>query len=872
VVDKSVPQRHCQVNNLNNNNQQLNNADSKIPSFLPLSAFFSPTESASETTPLMMNLPQSPIRAIHHTNGAMDDPVISSSPPPLLDPNEFPDDTDWDEISQASRQYSNPKIERAWNLLRQKVLSGEYLLEQQQQQQQRRNNNMLTQSNNDPRRQSTLSTLPWNTTSSWLQLSWSTDSQQQQQQQQHDNFKDSEQQSSLLSPSHSQDDNSSSYYYNSNNNPSTTFSGLSTSVSSNDDFNHNRSNNMMSTRTAMTESQRHLFRQRKQQAIRGLLDFSLGQCIAIMVLYMGLSVVAFSLILDTQWTLIDSMYFALVTCTTIGYGDLVPETMAGRVFTIVYALTGVCFLGIALGILGNHLVETQEAAVEQTSMVAKKRLLSLFSSAGGTDPKNNKQTIESGFRLPSMEGGAAFSTRRMSTMSALTTDERSSGRRRQSSFFQEVQEQDLFANDPKVLANAVPGVEAKNLQGLNDDQSSSSKTKKTATIISNLLFHFVLVMVLLAVFALLIGKDPGVEDEMDVDVASSLLIQAGASLRQFLDALYFSIVTATTVGYGDYAPVSQQGRLLTIFFIPLAVGAMGHFLSSVAEAIMDTRARTVRQNLAMQELSPDDLEIMDTDGDGVVTRAEFLEYMLVALNKVDKEFIEELRDHFKRLDVDGTGSLSKNDLIEQARRKLQRIHHKLDLCNYKQELLRKAAASRAQRRRSANLWVFERRTANLRAHGQNPMRSFARMVHQSTRNLSIFARGNSMGDYDSSSHHKRSQSIASTHGGDRRREPFQVSMPDRRRQPLHVSVPAGAFRDRNAFRDATSQLSDRSLSVNLEVSEEYRMSSSEDEYNQPSHHIQEVRGDGNPDISFLDAEQADAADFLSENNSFLLPL
>mmetsp|Transcript_21512 Transcript_21512/g.59681 ORF Transcript_21512/g.59681 Transcript_21512/m.59681 type:complete len:148 (-) Transcript_21512:1433-1876(-) len=84
----------------------------------------------------MMNLPQSPIRAIHHTNGAVDDPVISSSPPPLLDPNEFPDDTDWDEISQASRQYSNPKIERAWNLLRQKVLSGEYLLEQQQQQQQ----------------------------------------------------------------------------------------------------------------------------------------------------------------------------------------------------------------------------------------------------------------------------------------------------------------------------------------------------------------------------------------------------------------------------------------------------------------------------------------------------------------------------------------------------------------------------------------------------------------------------------------------------------------------------------------------------------------------------------------------------------------
>lgn len=59
---------------------------------------------------------------------------------------------------------------------------------------------------------------------------------------------------------------------------------------------------------------------------------------------------------------------------------VVPQTFAGRLFTCFYALTGVCCLGIALGILGSHIVATEEKAVEQTSNVAKKRLLSLFSA------------------------------------------------------------------------------------------------------------------------------------------------------------------------------------------------------------------------------------------------------------------------------------------------------------------------------------------------------------------------------------------------------------------------------------------------------------------------------------------------------------
>ena len=41
-----------------------------------------------------------------------------------------------------------------------------------------------------------------------------------------------------------------------------------------------------------------------------------------------------------DWTIIEALYFCIVTLTTVGYGDLVPTTDATQLFTIVYILTG----------------------------------------------------------------------------------------------------------------------------------------------------------------------------------------------------------------------------------------------------------------------------------------------------------------------------------------------------------------------------------------------------------------------------------------------------------------------------------------------------------------------------------------------------
>jgi voltage-gated potassium channel len=47
-------------------------------------------------------------------------------------------------------------------------------------------------------------------------------------------------------------------------------------------------------------------------------------------------------------TPVDAFYFASMTMTTVGYGDFVPKTDLGKIFTAVYAFVGIgVFFGFA---------------------------------------------------------------------------------------------------------------------------------------------------------------------------------------------------------------------------------------------------------------------------------------------------------------------------------------------------------------------------------------------------------------------------------------------------------------------------------------------------------------------------------------------
>lgn len=50
-------------------------------------------------------------------------------------------------------------------------------------------------------------------------------------------------------------------------------------------------------------------------------------------------------------------------------------------------------------------------------------------------------------------------------------------------------------------------------------------------------------------------------------------------IETIIQALYYSVITVTTVGYGDYIPTTDQARLFTISLIFIGVGS---FLSAIA--------------------------------------------------------------------------------------------------------------------------------------------------------------------------------------------------------------------------------------------------------------------------------------------------
>jgi voltage-gated potassium channel len=52
----------------------------------------------------------------------------------------------------------------------------------------------------------------------------------------------------------------------------------------------------------------------------------------------------------------------------------------------------------------------------------------------------------------------------------------------------------------------------------------------------------------------------------------------------FVDALYFSVTTLTTVGFGNPAPSTDLGKLFTVFFVLSGVGMFLAVINAVGKA------------------------------------------------------------------------------------------------------------------------------------------------------------------------------------------------------------------------------------------------------------------------------------------------
>ena len=77
----------------------------------------------------------------------------------------------------------------------------------------------------------------------------------------------------------------------------------------------------------------------------------------------------------------------------------------------------------------------------------------------------------------------------------------------------------------------------------------------------------------------------------------------GANITTAGDALWWGYVTATTVGYGDYYPVTTGGRIAGLVMLTVGVGLFATFSAFLANAFLSPRKRKPT------EVAPDVAEI-----------------------------------------------------------------------------------------------------------------------------------------------------------------------------------------------------------------------------------------------------------------------
>jgi len=291
--------------------------------------------------------------------------------------------------------------------------------------------------------------------------------------------------------------------------------------------------------------------------------------IFLIFLYMFVTVVFYSWVFDNGsgeggYSVRESLYMAVVTFTTVGYGDILPATDGAKVFSAIHAFCGILFIGAGVGILVSAFIKRELQNQEQEEENRAEKMLGLMEADEDNDKDNENENegeekdkdkeerrlraesdINSDMAQPRSEEVAkikqALSDSVKNQLSVSTPD-----------LATEAGRKELKEITKKAQMYAVGDAESSNAPSASPpfDLESSSKKRTLTFRVARLWLIPTFIIVL---FGAVVGAIEG---------------------WTALDSIYWVIITACSVGYGDFYPTKMSSQWIAVFFIPISVGLM----------------------------------------------------------------------------------------------------------------------------------------------------------------------------------------------------------------------------------------------------------------------------------------------------------
>ncbi|KAL1503520.1 hypothetical protein AB1Y20_012000 [Prymnesium parvum] len=425
----------------------------------------------------------------------------------------------------------------------------------------------------------------------------------------------------------------------------------------------------------------------------------------------------------TTWTTIDAFYFAMTTMSTVGYGDLSPQSTYSRLVTIGVLIFGVFVVFLHI----SHVIYIIEGNIEYD---ARRMIRNIAQSIKGPDFSCKRiskrlrprmpllRTPSGGFEVEGsssftrwlararMPNGARASHGDTSTEGCTTSSDESvydptphKFRRPYRSRLSMITRHHRSAASQRQLPPERiplgPADEAHHLVAYRDFTPPPSSFMFYLTGLTPPLFiALVLTFGSAAIFLVLV---PG---------------------WSYADALYHCIVTSATVGFGDLALDSQDARLWAYFHILLSTTMLAAVVSRVNTLTYQRKVQLQRARILQRQLDVELIQSLDVDGKGV-DKMEFVVGMLVKLDLIKWSEVKPFITMFDKFDADQNGVLDKHDLEMMVRATQELVEsHIAEASSKKNWSLSSSGrrmSGRLTLRRSSQPPSTERSTSNSRA-------------------------------------------------------------------------------------------------------------------------------------------------------------